>query len=97
MHIECIALVRLQRRNPIECDSLCVLTMAVADTYLGGLVEFVGSDEVDRQVNLNVVGLGLLHQFGDDLGALGVIQRAADLRQTWHARIVRYTIQHHTV
>ena len=57
------------------------ITSVQLDTCLGGLVELVSGDKVDRQVDLDVVGLGLLHQLGDDLGSLGVVQRAADLRR----------------
>ena len=41
----------------------------------GGIFgEFVSSDEVNWQVDLDVVGLGLVHDLGDNLGSLFVEQ-----------------------
>ena len=49
---------------------------------LGGvLVELVGDDEVDGQVDLDAVLLRLGHQVLDDLGALLVVERRADLTE----------------
>lgn len=58
---------------------------AVTDaTLVGGRAsvgigsELVGSDEVDRKDNLDVVLLGVGHDIGDDLGTLSIEERVAD-------------------
>lgn len=49
-----------------------------SEASVGVLVELVGSDEVDRQDNLDVLGLGLLDQLGNGLSTGLVEERVAN-------------------
>ena len=69
----------------LQYRSALVCMQPIVFTYRGILIEFISSDEIDGEHDLDVVLLGLRDEGRNLLGASLVEKRVANLRRKWRS------------